>query len=223
MKNGRAEPAPAVLGYLAEYRRASEHPSCVAHTEDFRSLDTLLDILKHRAARLITDTANLLRIINTGGENDQTEDPGTAWNRHMMELLRAARAHMDYMVLSSFVARVGACQPEIRKVLSRLCSLFALTTIVSPTSRDAISFVEDGHLSLKQINEIREQVSMLLVELLPDIVALTDAWNFTDASLASAIGCKDGDAHERLMRWITQLPKNDKANRDDDYFYGRIQ
>lgn len=91
-----------------------------------------------------------------------------------------------------------------KEILSTLLSLFAFTTIVSPEANNAMSFAENGYFSHAQLNIIRELVEKLLEKLMPDAIALTDAWNFTDASLASAIGCKDGNVYERIMCWTRQ-------------------
>jgi acyl-CoA oxidase len=44
--------------------------------------------------------------------------------------------------------------------------------------------------------------------LLPEAIALTDAWDFTDASLCSALGMRDGNVYENIMRWVEQMPIN---------------
>ena len=82
------------------------------------------------------------------------------------------------------------------------------------SSMIAGSFMEDGILSARQVDEARDFVNRLLKEVLPDAVGLTDAWDFTDASLSSAIGRRDGDAYATLMRWTEQLPINVKARAD---------
>lgn len=55
----------------------------------------------------------------------------------------------------------------------------------------------------------------MLEVLLPDVIALADAWSFSEASLASALGCRDGDVYTRLLAWIRQLPINIEAARND--------
>ena len=136
----------------------------------------------------------------------------SAWNKHMMTLVSAARAYTDFYILKCFISNVEAISDHaVHEVMARLCSLFALSTIISPTSHNAISFMQDSYFSFTQLSEIREQVDVLLEELLPNIVLLMDAWNFTDVSLASAIGCYDGNAYERLMSWTRQLPINVKG------------
>ena len=55
---------------------------------------------------------------------------------------------------------------------------------------------------------MREHIDLLVETLAPDALALTDAWNFSDASMASAIGCYDGDVYPRIMSWVKQLQIN---------------
>jgi acyl-CoA oxidase len=89
--------------------------------------------------------------------------------------------------------------------------VFAMSITVNTLSINAASFFEDRYINLIQLEEIRDHLGELLVQLSPDIIALTVAWDFTDASLASANGCKDGNLYERLMEWTRQLPINQNA------------
>jgi acyl-CoA oxidase len=65
---------------------------------------------------------------------------------------------------------------------------------------------------------MREQIDGLEEVLLPDSIALTDAWSFTDGCLRSAIGCKDGDVYRRIMEWTRQLPINVEAAENGGIF-----
>ncbi|RAQ50537.1 acyl-CoA oxidase [Aspergillus flavus] len=135
-----------------------------------------------------------------------------AWNACMMTSLAAGQAFVEYIVLESFVKRTSPSATRdapVSQALSHLFSLFALTTITSPTpSFAAGSFLEHGLLTPDELNEIRVHINELLASLLPNIAALTDAWDFTDSSLCSALGCKDGNVYERLLSWTRQLPAN---------------
>ena len=62
---------------------------------------------------------------------------------------------------------------------------------------------------------MRRRIDGLLEFLLPDVIALADAWSFSDASLASAFGCRNGDVYTRLLAWIRQLPINVEAAKND--------
>lgn len=205
-KTGEQE-LPGDLRYLAApyTRRCME-----ADFRDPKDERTQLLIFQHRAQRLVDRAARGLR---RGVEKGRTK--GEAWNQCVMGLMSAARAHTEYLILREFVRAVEKVEnEEVKSVLERLRSVFALSTIVNPQSADALTFVEDGFLSEDQLDEIRHTLGRLLDELLPDAIGLTDAWDFTDAGLGSAIGRKDGEAYETLMSWTRQLPINKMVKRN---------
>ena len=48
----------------------------------------------------------------------------------------------------------------------------------------------------------------LIFPLRKDAILLTDAFDFTDQCLNSALGCYDGHAYERLFQWAQKSPTN---------------
>jgi acyl-CoA oxidase len=202
------ESPPKDMAYVADHHRLharnQQGQRCTAYGDDFLQPETLISIYAHRASRLIMEASDLL-------SSNPNLSPSEAWNTHMMVLVSAARAHIDLFVLTSFSSHLSITDTSLRPVLQQLISLFALTNIISPSATDAISFIEDGYLSSAQLRDIRELVNKLLEQLLPNAIALTDAWAFTDASLCSAIGQFDGNAYETLMSWTRQLPINIEA------------
>ncbi|KAF9875400.1 hypothetical protein CkaCkLH20_07220 [Colletotrichum karsti] len=206
-KKIRERELPEDLRYLtAPYtRRCAE-----ADFTDPRDATTQLLIFQHRAQRLVDRAARGLKNAVRKGMTK-----GEAWNRCSMGLMSAARAHTEYLLLREFVKAAEAVEDEdLRGVLVRLRSVFALSCITNPQSADALAFVEDGFLSEDQLDRIRDELGALLDELLPDAIGLTDAWDFTDAGLGSAIGRKDGEAYETLMGWTRQLPINRMVKRN---------
>ncbi|KAJ7915807.1 acyl-CoA oxidase [Mycena leptocephala] len=119
----------------------------------------------------------------------------------------APRRHGTHMMGPHLCGtRAHRSEPAPRKpFLQRLCSLSALTCIDGPHGQ---GFLEDGHLTAAHLGHIRTAVDALLDGLLPDAIALADAWNFSDASLESALGCRDGNVYERMMQWTRQVPLN---------------
>lgn len=117
-----------------------------------------------------------------------------------MLIISASRVHIEYLVLEPFnnlikspLARLSA---PLKTLLERLCSLFALSRIVHPGSIDAIYFIEsnswgEAYLNTSQLNVIRFLVKKLLEQLLGEDTALRNAWEFSDASLCSALGMHD--------------------------------
>ncbi|KAF2123520.1 acyl-CoA oxidase [Dothidotthia symphoricarpi CBS 119687] len=182
---------------------------CLASTSQFLDVSVQLSIYRHRAHCLVLKAHRCVR--------SSRKTPADAWNEHMMTIISASRAHMEYLVLESFVAVLARdMSPSLHAVLTHLCSLFALSTIINPRSVDALAFVEttntkQGYLSTGQLDDIRALVNDLLEQLLPEAVALTDAWGFSDASLCSAIGMFDGNVYENVMKWVEQLPMNKRG------------
>lgn len=183
---------------------------CTASGEDFLDPDIQLTIYRHRARRLVSKS---FIKITQGVAKGSTKS--AAWNENMMLLISTARAHAELLVLDQFITAVSAItDPLIHRTLSALRSLFALSQITNPTSIDAITFLDDNYLTSKQLDDVRDLINHHLTHLLPEAIGLTDAWDFSDASLASAIGMKDGNVYERLMGWTRQLPINIKAHED---------
>ncbi len=194
---------PRDLRYLVDF----SGETCQARGRDFLDPNVQLAISRHRARWLV---AKVSRLMLTEVESKQKTLP-VVWNENAVLFVAMARAHVDHLVLGAFVETVAAMseQSPERRVLSRLCSLYALSTVVDGhTPYASASFTEDGFLSEKQIDDIRAQVNGLLDLLVPDAIGLTDAWDFTDAGLGSAIGMKDGNVYETLMNWTRQLPMN---------------
>ena len=214
MKGALAVKKNKPLGEDVAYLRSSLHAQCGFRGADaFLSGENQLAIFRRRAARLVFNASSLL-------ERSQTEDGlpyAEAWNRNMMPLVRAARAHIELFVLERFTSAVDAWTDSdaAKAVLIRLRDLFALTAIENPAMLGAMGFVEDGYMNTEQLEVVRGVVHNLVAQLVPDMIALGDAWDFTDASLGSAIGMYDGNVYERLMAWTRQLPLNERSRKDN--------
>jgi acyl-CoA oxidase len=174
-----------------------------------------LGVYRHRAQRLIHAVHQKVR--------GSKKTPEEAWNKNMLSIIAASRAHIEYIVLQAFTAHLvhleGTISVSLMDILDSLCSLFALSHIINPRTIDAVSFVEDGYLSSSQLSNIRGLVNGLLEELLPEAIALTDAWDFTDANLCSALGMKEGDVYATIMQWVEQLPINQRAWQNNEGVY----
>lgn len=188
------------------YLRNKYCERCDAADTAFLDHRVQLSMFQHRAHRLIAKVGRVMTEAISAGKS-----PAVAWDETATLLMSMARAHIECMVLEAFVKAVkGVTESESAEklALSRLCSLFALSAIADMQAPCSSQFVEDGFLSEPQVDEIRDQMNSLLESLVPDAVGLTDAWDFTDAGLGSAIGRKCGDVYETVMAWTRQLPIN---------------
>jgi len=74
--------------------------------------------------------------------------------------------------------------------------------------QDLGEFIEDGYLSTSQAGMIRTMLRRLLSEIEPECIPLTDAFNFSDYALGSALGCYDGEVYQKLVEWTKKEPLN---------------
>ncbi|KAK2595569.1 hypothetical protein QQS21_006743 [Conoideocrella luteorostrata] len=200
MKNKPAD-LPPELHYIAVPRGQT----CSAKGPEFLQSDTLLLLFEYRARTLaILATERLNNAVTSDGKG-----PSHAWNEHVMLLISAAKAHVELVVLEAFVAKIASiADAQVHRVMQHLCCLFSLTSIMEATAADAALWFESGFLHSSHIRDIEREVNALLEGLLDSAIGLTDAWDFTDTGLASAIGMKNGNIYETLMTWIRQLPIN---------------
>ncbi|KAF1945145.1 acyl-CoA dehydrogenase NM domain-like protein [Clathrospora elynae] len=205
------EPQMQYLTNSKDYNAA-----CTASGEQFLDAEVQLSIYRNRAHRLIVKAHTAIR--------SSGRTLAEAWNEHMMLHISASRAHIEYLVLKSFGDTIASLpdttSSNLGTVLSHVCSLFALSTVINPRSVDALSFLETNgtqapYLNCVQLDTIRALVNDLLDKLLPDAIALTDAWDFSDTSLCSTLGMYNGDVYGNMMRWVEQLPINQKVWEND--------
>ncbi|KAG8127937.1 hypothetical protein E2320_014808 [Naja naja] len=134
-----------------------------------------------------------------------------AWNQCTVQLTRAAMAHSHYIVVQKFAEelRNHAKESATRRVLKNLCDLFALHGIFS----NAGDFMQDAYFSTEQIDRVTETYLDLLAVIRRDAVPLVDAFDFSDASLNSALGSYDGLVYQRLYEWAKKSPTNHQVRR----------
>ncbi|KXN84395.1 Peroxisomal acyl-coenzyme A oxidase 1 [Leucoagaricus sp. SymC.cos] len=193
------------LGY--EHLVTGKDKGCPYSADKFLDCKKLLDVFRHRAVRGIFDCEEALR---TSRKNGRTGEE--AWNEHMIQLIMAARYHLEYYILEAFIHHASEIHDQkVRRVIEYVCRLYALTTIESPLSMGSSGFIEDGYVSSDQLRAIGHHVNITLEALLPEAIGLTDAWNFSDASLQSALGRWDGNVYETLLEWTRQLPINRRS------------
>lgn len=138
----------------------------------------------------------------------------------MLRLIEAARSHISHFVLTSFAAALVTVHgTECNLALRQLCHLFALTQLSPqlPTCRAMPSVSGTYPVASGFEDQAAVEIDRLLTVLRREAIGLTDAWDFSDGSLASAIGCRDGDAYERLISWTRQLPINQKAREEGGF------
>ncbi|XP_059965479.1 peroxisomal acyl-coenzyme A oxidase 2 isoform X3 [Mesoplodon densirostris] len=188
------------------YLTAPDLAKCPAQkVADFLHPELYTTAWAHVAARLIKDSVHHLQTLMQSGA-----DRHEAWNQTTVIHLQAAKAHLYYVTVKIFTEALEKLenQPAIQQVLKRLCDLYALHGIMTNTG----DFLHDGFLSGAQIDVARKAYLDLLPLIRKDAILLTDAFDFTDQCLNSALGCYDGNVYERLFHWAQKSPTNTQGN-----------
>ncbi|XP_030162971.1 peroxisomal acyl-coenzyme A oxidase 2 isoform X2 [Lynx canadensis] len=188
------------------YLTAADLAKCPAQkAADFLHPQLYTKAWAHVAARLIKDSAHHLQTLMQSGA-----DRYEAWNQTTVMHVQAAKAHCHYVSVKNFTETLDKLEnePAIQQVLKRLCDLYALHGILTNSG----DFLHDGFLSGAQVDAVRTAYLDLLPLIRKDAILLTDAFDFMDQSLNSALGCYDGNVYERLFEWAQRSPTNTQGN-----------
>jgi len=169
-------------------------------------VEELISAFRHRAKRLAVETFQRLR---RSVEHDGVAY-SEAWNALLVDVNRVSRAHGFYITVVNFVQSLRELETKektakpVLEVLWRLFRLYALSHV----ERDLGDFMEDSFLNATHASFVRSAVRRLESLLRHDAVALVDAFDFSDNSLNSALGCYDGDAYTHLWEFAQREPLN---------------
>ncbi|MFT3860566.1 acyl-CoA dehydrogenase [Micropruina sp.] len=111
-------------------------------------------------------------------------DSFDAVNALQDHVLFVARAHMERVVLDSFIAGIAATtDAAARQTLEELCTLFALTSLEA----DAAWFMAHNRMSDSRAKALRRQINQLCGELRPRAIALVEGFGIPAEWLGSAM------------------------------------
>lgn len=120
----------------------------------------------------------LARRLRAAGRDQAFE----AFNNAQDHVLRAARVHIDRIVLEAFVAAIEGCADEqMRSLLDRLCDLYVLANIEA----DRAWLLEHGRLTSARAKAVVAAVNDLCRELRPHAGMLVDAFAIPEQFLAA--------------------------------------
>ncbi|HET6815789.1 MAG TPA: acyl-CoA dehydrogenase [Mycobacteriales bacterium] len=155
-----------------------------------------LSLFEFREKHALDGVARRLRKGMTSGD-----DPFDAFNSVQDHVLLAARAHIDRVVLDTFVAAIDRCpDASVAALLNRVCDLHVLSTL----ERDRAWFLEHGRLTPARSKAIITAVNELCVELRPHAELLVDAFGIPDEVLAAPIALGDEARRQRAKGQPTE-------------------
>lgn len=137
------------------------------------------ELFRWRERHMIDEVARRLRRVKPDGP-----DAFARVNDTQDQLLGAARAHVDRLVLESFVAGIAGCaDPAARELLDQVCDLYALSVIEG----DRAWFLEHGRLSPRRSRAVTRAVNAACARLRPHARLLVDAFGIPEAALAAPL------------------------------------
>ncbi|MGY2083268.1 acyl-CoA dehydrogenase family protein [Blastococcus sp. SYSU DS0539] len=137
-------------------------------------------------------------------KNSTTEGmaPFDMFNDVQDHVLKAARTHIDRIVLEAFVEGVDrATDPDVATLLDTVCDLYALSTI----EEDKAWFLEHGQLTPARAKTLTSTVNSLLKQLRPHITTLVDAFAIPADWKAAAILVAEPDRQAAMAARDAEL------------------
>ncbi|WP_424185596.1 acyl-CoA dehydrogenase [Actinokineospora sp. G85] len=128
----------------------------------------------------VLDTA--VRRLRKAG--DAGADPFQVFNNAQDHVLRAARVHVERIVLEAFVAAIDRCPDEaVAALLTRVCDLHVLSQIEA----DLDWFLGHGRMTATRAKAVTGAVNDLCQHLRPHVADLVDAFAIPDSLVAAPI------------------------------------
>ena len=124
-------------------------------------------------------------------------DPFAVFNNAQDHVLRAARVHIDRVVLEAFVEGIERCgDAATARLLERVCDLYVLSTI----EEDRAWFLEHERITPRRAKAVTEAVNGLCQGLRPHAVELVEAFGLPRQWLTAPIATGAEDARQDAQR-----------------------
>jgi len=140
---------------------------------------TQLSLFEDREQHVIETAARRLR-----ESDDDSTTAFEVFNNAQDHVIKAARVHVDRVVLEAFTAGIARCQDEAAQNLLRdVCSLYALSVVED----DKAWFMEHNRMSDTRAKAVTREVDALLARLRPQVLTLVEGFGVPASSLGAAM------------------------------------
>ncbi|KAF2586585.1 hypothetical protein F2Q70_00035328, partial [Brassica cretica] len=168
--------------------------------EDWLNPAVVVEAFEARALRMAVACAKNL---------SKFENQEQGFSELLAELVEAAIAHCQLIVVSKFIAKleqdIGG--KGVKKQLNNLCYIYALHIL----HKHLGDFLSNNSITPKQASLANDQLRSLYSQVRPNAVALVDAFNYTDHYLNSVLGRYDGNVYPKLFEEAWKDPLNDSV------------
>ena len=128
---------------------------------------------------------------------DEGVDAFEVFNAAQDHVLRAARVHVERVVLEAFLEGIDRCpHPEVAELLDRVCDLYVLSEVEA----DRTWFLEHGRLSPRRAKLVTAAVNDLCRELRPHARTLVDGFGIPAEWLDASIALGDESRRQDAAR-----------------------
>ncbi|XP_057976482.1 peroxisomal acyl-coenzyme A oxidase 1-like isoform X2 [Malania oleifera] len=192
-----------LVGTTAYMRRVEHLIQChcdVQKADDWLKPGVIVEAFEARAARMSVACAqNLSKFAN----------PEEGFLELSADLVEAAVAHCQVIVVSKFFEKL---QQEIdgkgvKQMLGFLCNIYALSLL----HKHHGDFLSTGCITPEQAALANDQLRSLNSQVRPNVIALVDAFDYTDHYLGSILGRYDGNVYPKLYEDAWKDPLNDSV------------
>ncbi|CAM8988893.1 unnamed protein product [Rhodiola kirilowii] len=186
------------VSYMSRMPHLLQCNSDVMTAEDWLKPTIVLESFEARAARMSANCAKNL---------SKFSDPEEGFNELAIDLVEAAIAHCQLIVVSKFFEKMKGDIPGegVKQQLETLCSIYALFLL----HKHAGDFLSTGCITSKQIALANNALRSLYAKMRPNAIALVDSFNYTDHYLGSILGRYDGNVYPKLYEMAWKDPLND--------------
>ncbi|GLJ30784.1 hypothetical protein SUGI_0610720 [Cryptomeria japonica] len=186
--------------YLGRLEYIMENNCNVSQAKDWLKPSVILEAFEARSARLAVNCAAQLR---------EVSNPESGFGELSSELVEAAVAHCQLIVVSKFIEKLKQDIPGkgVKNQLEMLCNVYSLSLL----HKHRGDFLSVGYLTNEQSKLASDQLRALYSQVRPNAVALVDAFNYTDHFLGSILGRYDGNVYPHLYEEAFKDPLNESV------------
>lgn len=146
-----------------------------------------LQLFADREDYLVRTAADRLRV------RAQETSPFEAFNNAQDHILAAGTAHIDRLVLETFIEGIGLIEdPDARELAERVCDLY----VYSMLEENSAWYIMHRFMSVERAKAVRRGVNELVDKLRPDALTLTEAMGVPESMLRAAM-LHDASVYER--------------------------
>ncbi|ONK59136.1 uncharacterized protein A4U43_C08F3360 [Asparagus officinalis] len=207
---GSGKKPVGTTSYMARAEHLMQCRSDVRQAGDWLNPSVILEAFEARAVRLAVNCAQNIA---------KASSPELGFADLSADLVEAAAAHCQLIIVSKFIDKVkqDLDGDGVKEQLQILCNIYALSLL----HKHLGDFLSTSCITPKQAALANEQLRDLYSQLRPNVIALVDAFNYTDHYLGSILGRYDGNVYPNLYEAAWKDPLNDSVVPDGYHEYIR--